>query len=60
MNALRRIDSTRIVITSRLTTVAAADRVLVVHAGQIVESGTYASLVQAGGRFTALAQVHHR
>lgn len=60
MSALRRISATRIVITSRLATVAAADRILVVDAGQIVETGTYDSLVRAGGHFTALAHTQPR
>ncbi|MCC6804984.1 MAG: ATP-binding cassette domain-containing protein [Anaerolineae bacterium] len=60
MRALRYVAATRIVITSRLTAAAAADRILVVEAGQIVESGTYASLVRAGGHFTALAQTQQR
>ncbi|MFN8447562.1 MAG: ATP-binding cassette domain-containing protein [Anaerolineae bacterium] len=60
MSALRRIDATRIVVASRLNTVAAADRILIMHAGRIAESGTYAGLVQAGGRFAALAQPQSR
>lgn len=60
MNTLRRVDATRIILTSRLSTTVAADRVLVIDAGRIVETGTYASLIGAGGRFTALAQMQLR
>ena len=47
---------TSLIIAHRLTTVMIADRVLVVHDGQVVEDGSPAELVAAGGRFAALYQ----
>ncbi len=47
---------TALIIAHRLSTVDIADRVLVVHDGQIVEDGTPAELIAAGGRFAALHQ----
>lgn len=45
---------TAVIIAHRLSTVLIADRVLVVHDGQVVEDGTPAELVAAGGRFAEL------
>lgn len=45
---------TAVVIAHRLSTVMGADRVLVVDAGRVVEDGSPAQLVAAGGRFAAL------
>ncbi|MCX8455797.1 ABC transporter ATP-binding protein [Paenarthrobacter ureafaciens] len=45
---------TAIIIAHRLSTVETADRVLVVHDGQIVEDGTPAELISGGGRFARL------
>ncbi|GCE76901.1 ABC transporter [Cellulomonas biazotea] len=47
-------DRTAVVIAHRLSTVMGADRVLVVDAGRVVEDGSPADLVAAGGRFAAL------
>jgi ATP-binding cassette subfamily B protein len=47
---------TSLIIAHRLTTVMIADRVLVVHGGQVVEDGSPTQLVAAGGRFAALYQ----
>ena len=43
-----------IVIAHRLTQARAADRVLVMDAGVVVEEGTHAELVAAGGRYARL------
>ena len=56
MNSIRQIGITRIVVAHRLSTIAAADRILVFHEGRIVESGSYQNLLAAGGWFSALAQ----
>ncbi|MFM6975214.1 MAG: ABC transporter ATP-binding protein [Agromyces sp.] len=47
-------DRTALIIAHRLSTVAIADRVLVMDAGQIVEDGTPAELIAGTGRFAAL------
>ena len=43
-----------IVVAHRLTQSAAADRVLVLHEGRVVEDGTHDELVDAGGRYADL------
>ncbi len=48
-------DRTAVIIAHRLSTVAIADRVLVMEHGQIVEDGTPAALIAGTGRF---AQLH--
>ena len=45
---------TAIVIAHRLSTVRSADEILVVEAGRIVERGTHAALLAAGGRYAEL------
>lgn len=47
-------DRTAIIIAHRLSTVAIADRVLVMEHGRVVEDGTPAELIAAGGRFAGL------
>jgi ATP-binding cassette subfamily B protein len=46
---------TTVVVAHRLSTAQRADRVAVIDHGQLVELGTHADLVRAGGRYTALA-----
>lgn len=45
---------TSIVIAHRLSTVRAADRVIVLHEGRIAEQGTHAELVRRGGLYTQM------
>ncbi|MGM7671105.1 ABC transporter ATP-binding protein [Microbacterium sp. A93] len=47
-------DRTALIIAHRLSTVEIADRVLVVHDGRVVEDGSPAELIAAGGRFAEL------
>ncbi len=48
-------DRTTLVIAHRLSTVQRADRIVVMEAGEIVESGTHAQLSAAGGLYARLA-----
>ncbi|MFL6763893.1 MAG: ABC transporter transmembrane domain-containing protein [Sphingomicrobium sp.] len=50
-------DRTTIVIAHRLATVRAADRIVVMDGGQIVEEGTHASLNARGGLYARLARL---
>lgn len=45
---------TSLVIAHRLSTVRAADRILVLEAGSVVESGTHTELLALGGRYAEL------
>jgi ATP-binding cassette subfamily B protein len=50
-------DRTTIVIAHRLATVRAADRIVVMDGGRIVEEGTHASLSARGGLYARLARL---
>ena len=47
---------TTFVIAHRLATVRDADRIVVLDAGRVVETGTHESLVHAGGLYASLAE----
>jgi ATP-binding cassette subfamily B protein len=50
-------DRTTLVIAHRLATVRAADRIIVLEDGEVVEQGTHAQLSAAGGLYARLASL---
>lgn len=54
--SLNNLSITRVVIAHRLTTVQDADRIFVLEAGRVVESGRYRELMERGGAFASLAK----
>jgi ATP-binding cassette subfamily B protein len=49
-----------ILIAHRLSTLADADRILVLEAGRIVEEGSHAELMDAGGRYRTLFDLQNK
>ncbi len=49
-----------LLISHRFSTVRMADRILVLDAGQIVESGAHDGLTRLSGRYAALYDLHRR
>ncbi len=58
LRALRR-GRTTFVIAHRLSTIRNADQILVLEQGEIVERGTHAELLAAGGRYKTLYDKQH-
>jgi ATP-binding cassette subfamily C protein len=54
--SLDRLNSTRIVIAHRLSTVVNADKIYVLEKGRLAQSGTYEQLMQTPGTFQDLAR----
>jgi ATP-binding cassette subfamily C protein len=55
-NSVRQLDATRIVIAHRLSTIIQADRIFVIVAGKVVETGNYSELMALGGHFAELSK----
>jgi len=53
-------DSTSIVIAHRLSTVRAADRIVVLDGGRIIEEGDHETLLAAGGHYSELYDTYFR
>ena len=51
---------TAIVIAHRLATVEAADRILVLQRGRLIEQGSHTALRAAGGLYAQLAELQER
>jgi ABC-type multidrug transport system fused ATPase/permease subunit len=47
---------TTLIIAHRLSTIRAAHRIIVLEGGEVVEEGTHASLMSAGGRYARLVR----
>ena len=50
-------DKTLLVIAHRLKTIKDADRILVVSDGQIIESGTHGTLMEANGTYAHMVSL---
>lgn len=55
-NSVRQLKATRIVIAHRLSTIIQADRIFVIVAGKVVETGNYSELMALGGHFAELSK----
>lgn len=54
-DSVDRLHATRVVLAHRLSTIRNADRIFVMEAGRLVESGTYDQLMERGGLFATMA-----
>jgi len=54
--SVRELKATRIVIAHRLSTIIQADRIFVIVAGKVVETGNYSELMALGGHFAELSK----
>ena len=56
MRNLTALTSTRVVIAHRLSTLEKADRIYVLQAGRVVQSGTFSELMEVEGEFKKLVR----
>jgi len=56
VRSLEGLKATRIVVAHRLSTVRMADRIYVMEAGRVVQSGNFAQLISVEGAFKQLAE----
>lgn len=56
VKTLENMTCTRIVIAHRLSTIRNCSRIIYMHQGKIVESGTYEELMQLDGKFAKMAE----
>ena len=54
--SLARLNVTRLVVAHRLSTIEAADRIVVLERGRVIESGSFKELMARNGAFAALAR----
>ncbi len=54
------VKSTSILIAHRLSTVKAADRIIVIEKGRIIETGNHAGLLAQGGHYAMLYNTYFR
>jgi ATP-binding cassette subfamily C protein len=54
--SVEQLKATRIVIAHRLSTVIKADRIFVIEAGKVIETGNYEQLMAKNGHFAELAR----
>jgi ATP-binding cassette subfamily B protein len=54
------VESTSILIAHRLSTVRAADRIIVIEKGRIIEEGDHAGLLRQGGHYAMLYNTYFR
>ena len=53
-------DRTALIIAHRLSTIKNADRILVIHKGEIWEQGTHQELLAQGGLYSRLYDLQYR
>ena len=53
-------NTTSILIAHRLSTVKAADRIIVLETGRIIEEGNHTSLLAGGGHYASLYNTYFR
>jgi ATP-binding cassette subfamily C protein len=54
--SMNKLKATRLTVAHRLSTIMDADRIFVLHQGQIAEEGTYEELLKIDGLFAKLAK----